>query len=96
MPHPSKKALQAKKQRTDGKTTFTKIIGEDPGSEWEEDEEEQDDDDMEWKEAKSGMRRMHWLFLPKCLQSVMAIHFLTFQEQKRTWHTPSCVRSEEV
>jgi hypothetical protein len=45
MPRPSKKALEAKKQRTDGKTpTFTKIIGE-----WEEDEEEQIDDDEEWK-----------------------------------------------
>jgi len=33
MPRPSKRALQAKKQRTDGKTpTFTKIIREDQGN----------------------------------------------------------------
>jgi hypothetical protein len=40
MPHSSKKASQAKTQRLVGNSSFSEIIRDDPGSEWEDDNDE--------------------------------------------------------
>jgi len=60
MPRPSKRASQAKAQRLPGNLTFTKIIEEEEGSEWEEESESESDDD-DYKDAQSRMRKLYSL-----------------------------------
>ena len=66
MPRPPKRASQAKAQWLPGNLTFTKIIEEEEGSEWEEESESESDDD-DFKDAQSRMRKLYALSLPKAV-----------------------------
>ena len=67
MPHPPKRASQAKAQRLPGNLTFTKIIEEEEGLEWEEESESESDDDDDFKDAQSRMCKLYLLSLPKAV-----------------------------
>ena len=76
MPHPPKRASQAKAQQLPGNLTFTKIIEEEEGSEWEE-------------ESESERPRAWWWWLQRCpKQNVQALLIIPTQGCNSRWSSP--------